>query len=577
MKLGNNFGINLLRVLFIASFSILTIRLLYIQVIAHDNYKSRALNQQIAKQTISYQRGEIFSSDGFVLATNNVTYTLISNPSRIKNIDEFLNVVASKINFENQEDRNSFKEKIKNIYDKNSYYLIIKKGLSKDEKESIEKENLPDVYFEKEIRRFYPEGNLASNILGFVASSETEKYKGYYGIEGRNDNLLKGREGRVTYERGADGQVILYGDYSKQDSIDGDSIVLTVDRSVQYIIENRLREGVEKYGAKSGQIIVMDPKTGDILGMANYPNFDPYDPYKEFIDKEGKIKSEIRNKSISDNIEPGSVIKPLTISSALDLGLIDLNYTYQDNDVLKISDTEVDNWDHKHHGTMGLIDLLQKSNNIGSSLIGLKLGSENIINYFTKFGFNRSSSIDLEGEEIGYLKKGFWADIDIASAAFGQGFTATPLQVLSSYTVFVNDGNLIKPKIIKYIKKSNGDQIKYPNLIEKSVLNKFTADSVNKLLVKSIEGNESKFFNIKNYHIGGKTGTAQIAKDGKYLENKTNALFIGYLATSKKFSMIVRLEEPSSSPYAAETAVPLWMDTASELINYFNISPDIKY
>lgn len=577
MKSSSNFGINSLRLIFIICFFVLSLRLIYIQVIAHESFRTKALNQQITKQTISYKRGEIFSSDGFVLATNNVTYTLIANPSRIKNLEEFINLISSNIKFENTKEKELFQEKIKSLFNPSSYYLVVKKGLSKDEKESIEKLNIPDVTFEKEIRRFYPEGDLASSVLGFVASSETEKHKGYYGIEGRNDKLLKGREGRVTFERGADGQVILFGDYNKQDSIDGDSIVLTIDRSVQYIIETQLKKGVEKYGAKSGQIIVMDPKSGDVIGMANYPNFDPYDPYKEFLNEEKNLKSEIRNKSITDNIEPGSVIKPLTIAAAVDSGVIDLNYSYQDNGVLKISDAEVDNWDHKHHGTMGLIDLLQKSNNIGSSLIGLRLGSKNIIDYFTKFGFGRSTSIDLEGEEIGYLKSGFWADIDIASAAFGQGFTATPLQVLGSYTIFINDGNLIKPKIIKYIKKSNGEQIKYPNLIEKNVIKRETADSLNKLLVKSIEGNESKYFNIKNYHIGGKTGTAQIAKDGKYLENKTNALFVGYLATSKKFSMIVRLEEPSSSSYAAETAVPLWMDTASELINYFNISPDIKF
>lgn len=577
MKSNPYFGINFLKLLFILSFGVLGLRLIYIQVFAHDNFRKKALNQQVTQKTISYDRGEIFSSDGFVLATNNVTYTMTANPSRIKDVDLFLKTVSSKIKFDSEDEKNKFVAKIKELYNPSSYYLVVKKGLTKDEKESIEKEKIADISFEKELRRFYPEGDLASNVLGFVASSETEKFKGYYGIEGRNDKLLKGREGKVTYERGADGQVILFGDYSKHDSIDGDSIVLTIDRSVQYILENQLKKGVEKFGAKSGQIVVMDPKSGDVLGMANYPNFDPYDPYKEYLDENKKIKSEIRNKSISDNLEPGSVIKPLTIAAALDLGLIDLNYTFQDNGVLKLSDTEVDNWDKKHHGTMSLIDLLQKSNNIGSSLIGLKLGSKNISEYFSRFGFGRTSSIDLEGEEIGYLKKGFWADIDIASAAFGQGFTATPLQVLSSYTVFLNEGNLIKPKIIKYIKKSNGEQIKYPNLIEKNAIKRETADNMNKLLVKSIEGNESKYFNIKNYHIGGKTGTAQIAKDGKYLENKTNALFVGYLASSKKFSMIVRLEEPSSSPYAAETAVPLWMDTASELINYYNISPDIKY
>ena len=181
--------------------------------------------------------------------------------------------------------------------------------------------------------------------------------------------MLKGREGRVLYERGADGEVILYGNYDKQDSINGDSLVLTIDRTVQYIIEKKLEEHVQKTGAKSGQIIVMDPVTGNILGMASFPRFDPYDPYSEFYDEEKKFKSEVRNKAIFDSVEPGSVMKPITLAIGLDLGVIDQNYTFQDNGVIKLSDFEVDNWDKKHHGTMDLLGLLEKSNNIGTSVV----------------------------------------------------------------------------------------------------------------------------------------------------------------------------------------------------------------
>jgi len=308
--------------------------------------------------------------------------------------------------------------------------------------------------------------------------------------------------------------------------------------------------------------------------MANYPSFDPYDPYKEFLDEEKKIKSEIRNKGISDNLEPGSVIKPHTIATALDLGLINQNFEFYDAGPMELYGDTIDNWDKKHIGQANLETLLQKSNNIGASIVGLKVGADNFQNYFNKFGFGRSTDIDLEGEERGYLKSGYWSPIDIASASFGQGFTATPLQVLASYTVFLNEGNLVKPKIIKQIVKSDGSIVEYPNMIEKNVLKKETASFMNKILTTSFANNESKYFNLKKYSIAGKTGTAQIAKDGKYQADKTNALFVGYLTNSKKFSMIVRLEEPTSSTFAAETAVPLWMETASELVNYYNIPTD---
>jgi len=568
-------GIKVLKLIFIILFGVFISRLFYIQVLCHEEFRKKAYDQQTTSEVLEYKRGEVFSSDGFALATNNTSYTLVIDPSIQKNVPDLLNKLAENINFKKEEDRNFFLNKVSEI-DSKLKYFILKKNLTQDEKDKILTLGLPGVYFEKVIRRFYPEGNLASSILGFVRSSSEENQKGYYGIEGRNDQLLKGRAGRVEFEKGALGQKILFGNYDKQDSINGDSLVLTIDRSVQFIIEKKLQEGVAKYGAKSGQIIVMNPQNGDILGMANYPSFDPYDPYREFLDDDKKIKSEIRNKAIADNIEPGSVIKPHTIATAVDLGLIGQDFEFDDNSPMQFDDNTIDNWDGKHIGRANLETLLEKSNNIGASIIGLKIGSENFKNYFSKFGFSRSTDIDLQGEEKGYLKNGYWSPIDVASVSFGQSFTATPLQVLDSYTVFINHGNLVKPKIIKQIIKSDGTKVDYPNLVEKGVLKRDTADYMNRLLTSSFSNNESKFFNLKKYSIAGKTGTAQIAEYGKYLQNRTNALFVGYLTNSKKFSMIVRLEEPSTSTYAAETAVPLWMNTASELINYYNIPADFN-
>jgi cell division protein FtsI/penicillin-binding protein 2 len=572
---SDNRGIKILRLFLILFFIIFTARLFYVQVFSYDSFRKKAINQQTSKKVIESQRGRILSRDGFILATNNVSYTLVIDPSIQKNLNLSLETLTNNLYFKDEEDKNKFVTKNSKI-DSNLKYFILKKNLTQDDKDRILNLKIPGVYFEKEIKRFYPEGGLASSILGFVASSNEESQKGYYGIEGRNDQLLKGRAGRLIYEKGASGQVILFGNYDKQDSIDGDSIVLTVDRSVQYIIEKKLKEGVLKYGAKSGQIIVMNPTNGDILGMANYPSFDPYDPYKEFLDEEKKIKSEIRNKAIADNIEPGSVLKPHTIATALDLGLINQSFEFNDEGPMELYGDTIDNWDKKHIGYANLETLLQKSNNIGASIIGLKIGADNFQKYLNKFGFGRSTDIDLEGEERGYLKNGFWSPLDIASVSFGQGFTATPLQVLSSYSVFLNDGNLVKPKIIKQIVRSDGSVVEYPNMIEKSVLKKDTANFMNRILTSSFANNESKYFNLKKYNIGGKTGTAQIAKDGKYQPDKTNAIFVGYLSNSKKFSMLVRLEEPSSSTFAAETAVPLWMETATELINYYNIPSDFS-
>jgi len=510
-----------------------------------------------------------------VLATNNITYNLVIDPKIIKNKDLYLNLFLDNIKFENDEERDSFIKKYNNLVSTDTYYQIIKKNLSSVEKINIEKANFKGISFEKEIQRYYPEVHLASSVLGFVRKSETDDYQGYYGIEGKNNNLLKGREGRLVYEKGADGETILFGNYDKAESIDGDHLVLTINRSIQHTIEKKLKEGVEKYGAKSGQIIVMDPVSGEVLGMANFPNFNPYDPYNEKFDLNPSFKSEVKNKSISDNFEPGSVVKPMTIASALDLGLVNESSVFYDNDVATYSGEEINNWDKKHLGELSLMQILQKSNNIATAQVGFKLGERNLKEYLKKFGFGQRTGVDLEGEEMGFIKDGFWADLDIASVSFGQGFTATPLQILSSFNVFANEGNFIKPKIIKKIIKPNKDEIDFPNIVERRVISEKTNKIMERILVESTSLNEGKFFALKKYKISGKTGTAQIAKNGKYVENLTNASFVGYLSTSKRFSMIVRLEEPSSSTYAAETALPLWMETAGDLANFLNIPPDM--
>lgn len=562
-----------LKLFFGLVFGVLVLRLASIQVLSHDEFRKKAYNQQYSRKTLDNERGKIYSSDNYILATNSISYTLIMNPSVIKNLELILDQLSEKIIFENQDEKKAFFENNKRNFNPDSKYLRVIKDLTREEMEEIEKLNLIGISFEKEIERFYPESPLATSVLGFVAPLEK---RGYFGVEGRNDKLLRGREGLMLYERGADGEVILYGNYDKQDSINGDSLVLTIDRTVQFIIEKKLKEHISKTGATSGQIIVMDPETGNILGMASYPSFDPYNPYGEYLDSDKKVKSELRNLAIF-GVEPGSVIKPLTIATGLDLGVINQGYTYQDNGVLRISDKEIDNWDKKHHGTMDLLGLLEKSNNIGASLVALKIGDSDLKKYLKKYGFGRSTDIDLEGEQIGSLNPRYTSDIDTASIGFGQGFTATPLQVLASYSVFINDGNLVKPKIIKKIIKPDNTEIVYPNLIEKNVIKKEVSDYIDELLTKSMKANESKFFNLKNYHIAGKTGTAQYALDGKYVDNKTNTFFVGYMPTSKKFSMITRLEDPKSSPYAAETAVPFWMETATELLNFYNIPPDISY
>ncbi len=276
---------------------------------------------------------------------------------------------------------------------------------------------------------------MASHILGFVASDEKGENRGYFGIEGAFNEDLKGRKGRISEEVDANGLPILVGESKKTPALKGSKIFLTIDRSVQYIIEQKIKAGVEKYNAKSGTVIVMDPFTGSVLAMANFPTYSPsnFNDFAQTSEDSPRKSVERTNLAISETYEPGSIMKPLTVAAALDLGLVNENSTFDDSGPVNYSGAWINNWDGKHHGIQTVTELLQKSNNIGAAWVGHLVGPNNLYKYMSNFGLGVRSNIELEGEDTGILREyEDWTDIDLANISFGQGISATPLQMLNS-------------------------------------------------------------------------------------------------------------------------------------------------
>lgn len=567
------------------------IRLFYIQIISHQKYKKLANNQHWILYTIPAKRGNIYSSDGFMLVGTQNNYLLFAEPNKIKNKSEFAQNLAQTI-FDLKKsqqleyiDSNLYSyetlyNKYLDLIENNLLWVGLEKNISPLEKEFIESKKILHIGFEDFPIRYYPEESLASHVLGFVASNNAGEDQGYFGIEGKFNEDLKGRAGRIIQEKDALGNPILVGAYKQELPIFGRDIYLTINRTAQYLVEQKLKEGVNKFQAKSGSVIVMDPFTGEVIAMANFPSYHPSDfntsiddfendaPYRKVIEK--------RNVAISDTYEPGSVIKPLTVAVALDLNLMTPQTTFQDDGPVWYYEYKIDNWDGKHHGTLNLIQLLQKSNNIGAAWVGHKIGSQDLHKYLYNFGISSKTGIDLEGEESGTMPdNSAWTDIGLANISFGQGLSATALQVLNSFNSLINGGNLLEPKIISKIKDTkDNSQIFLDTKVKRRVISEETSNTMINVLEQSALGGEAKYFVLKNYKIAGKTGTAQIPVNGTYDPKKTNATFVGYLSGSKKFSMIVKLQEPQTSTYASETAVPLWMDIAKELINFYNLPPD---
>lgn len=584
--------INIIFVCFILFFFLIILRLFTIQILNHEKYSDLAQDQYWDQTTISAKRGDILSSDGYVLAGTQTYYLMFGEPKKIKDpyqvADDLASILVDLRYKETEKSGDSAQWKTKEDV-KKDYFNSIYKALSLDllwvplqkeitpvEKEIIEGKDIKGIGFDDMPIRYYPEGSLASHVLGFVASNDKGEKTGYYGIEGGLNNDLKGKPGKLFEETDAVGLPILMGSYKKVEPVQGRNVVLTINRSIQYIVEKRLKEAVEKYDAVSGSIIVMNPFTGEVLAMANYPTYYPFDFTAEEKTSEDQRRKDVerKNLTISDTYEPGSVIKPLTISAAIDLGIVTPTTTYQDSGPTRYSDYVIDNWDGKHYGLMNIIELLQKSNNIGAAWVGHQVGREDLYKYFSNFGLGVKTNIDLEGEDSGILRDfKEWTDIDTATASFGQGLSATPLQVLNAFNVIANGGYLLQPKIISKLIDEKGSA-DIPVKVIRQVMSKETSNTMIDLLEKAAEGGEAKYFILKDYRVSGKTGTAQIPEGGKYSPDRTNATFVGFMTGSKAFSMIVKFEEPKTSIYAAETAAPVWMQIALDLVNFFGIPPD---
>lgn len=543
--------------------SIICIRLFQIQVINSSKYKAQAREQQWQGYELQSKRGNIFTADNYPVATNEVAYTMYFDTTLV------------------EKDRDIYKELKEIIPDLDKNYtadiLASKKkwikfaeNLTWGQYQKIENLKVKGAGFEETYSRFYPESTMLSHELGFVGKDQYAQNVGYYGLEQYYNGDLEGQNGWLFQERTAGGDPILWGEAEKIAPVDGSDLYLTVDRNIQFMIEEKLKEGVEKYAAKSGVIIIVDPSTGAIIGMASYPNFNP-GQYKEAISQEEIV----RNDAISTVYEPGSVIKAITTASALDAGKIDENSVYNDTGPKEFSGHMVDNWDGKHHGEETIAEILQHSNNLGAAWISQQLGGKELMEYFRTFGYGKASGIDLEGEEHGIIyTTDDLKDIELVNASFGQGISLTPLQVTMSFAAIANDGLLMRPYIVKKIvSKDKTVEIK-PRVSSRPISTDAATRMVN-LLTQAVSGGEAKFFVSKKYNIAGKTGTAQVPVPGGYDPTRTNATFVGFLPSYKNFVMLVKLEEPRSpSGYAAETAVPLWMSIAEKLAAHYGLAAD---
>ncbi|MFI5265319.1 MAG: peptidoglycan D,D-transpeptidase FtsI family protein [Candidatus Levyibacteriota bacterium] len=544
--------------LFILLYVLVLARLFYWQVVRTDDLTAIGRQQSSDRLTIQAKRGEILSSDSFPLATNQISYLLYANPKVVTNIDEYSKLLAPIL----ETDSASLSAQL----EKNLFWVRLAQTLPDSKKQEIEKLNLPGLGFQEESQRYYPEASMAAHLIGFLGKDKNGLNHGFFGLEGYYNAQMSGRDGSLYVIKDALGHPVI-NDIREEKKIDGRSMVLSLDRTMQYLVEKRLKDGVDAYGADGGSTIVMDTKTGEILAEASVPNFDPQH-YYDFD------PSSFKNPAISDLYEPGSTFKVLVMSAALDLGKVTpTTICTACSGPVPIGIYNISTWDNKYFPNETMTQVIQHSDNTGMVFVGKKLGQDNLLSYLAKFGIGQATGVDLQGEVSGPLRD-VWREIDLATATFGQGISVTSMQLITAVNVIADGGNLLQPHVVKEIITEDGKKIEIPTQVEHRVIKESTSKVMTWIMVNAVENGEAKWTKLPNYSIAGKTGTAQIPVAGHYDPNQTVASFVGFFpAENPRITMLVVINKPKTSIYGAETAAPIFFATAKDIINYLGIPP----
>ncbi|MFZ0545396.1 MAG: penicillin-binding protein 2 [Candidatus Promineifilaceae bacterium] len=506
-------------------------------------------NRQVTAQP---DRGVIYDRNMAVLAGNSSDYQIGVSPALVTE-PELLATALSPILLEPRH------EILQTLESENPFELLAGR-VSPDVAEAIRQLPYDGVQIDPLPRRVYPQGSLLCHELGYTDFGGV----GGSGLEGYYQSELAGEAASAT---------INISPLTIQQSViarEGVDLILTIDRSVQYIVEQHLQQAMQTYEAQSGTIIVMDPRTGAILAMASLPCYDP----GKFYDADPSL---FLNPAVSRQYEPGSVMKLVTMAAALDSDTVTPKTTYYDAGVIEVGGYPLYNWDRGAYGKVDMTTLLAHSLNVGAATIATWMGPDTFYSYLQRFGFGRPTGIDLMAEAGGQLPlpgDGDWTESNLGTNAFGQGMAVTPLQMISAVSALANKGYLMQPYLVQEI-RNQGEILKehQPTILSRPVseetANQLTTMSINAIQVEIYEAQ------IDGYTIAGKTGTAQIPEGGIYNPDDTIASFIGWLpADEPQLLILVKLDRPAASPWGSQTAAPAFSALAQELVALLGIPPD---
>lgn len=546
-------------------------RLFILQVLQGSQFEDEASRQYLSSKSGPFRRGDIFFLEKggrlVTAATVRPYYYVSINPKLMESVPQAYKILSEIIFL----DKEKFEGDASN---KDDTYSVIAKDIPEDAAVKISASGLKGVYLHKDGKRYYPGGELASNVVGFVGKTlETgDGVSGRNGVERYYESVLK-RESRSIY---ANFFAELFSDFGKTmfDTTakrEGD-IVLTIEPSVQKEVERVMIGIAKKYAVEEAGAIIILPKTGEISAMASFPTFNP----EKYGEADANTYS---NPNVQSAYEMGSIVKPLTMAAGLDAGVVKSDTIYEDLGKIKVADAVISNFDKKGRGKVPMQQVLSQSLNTGAVFVQQKLGAVRFQRYMHGFGFGEYTNVDLPGETVGMVKNiDSRRPVELATASFGQGFAVTPLSMARALSALANGGKIVRPHVVnKIVHPMVGDEI-IENRVERQVLDPASAESITRMLVEVVDvallHGKAK---MEHYTVAAKTGTAQIANPagGGYYKDRYLHSFFGYApAYNSRFLIFMYIKNPKGVTYASETLTEPFLELAKFMIHYYDIPPD---
>jgi cell division protein FtsI (penicillin-binding protein 3) len=546
-------------VIFIVAFGAMGMRLISLQVIDGSAYAEQAAAQRSREELIPARRGAIFDRSGEPLAISVDLQTLWTDPSQVEDPAGAALKLAPILERDPSEIEASLIGSVPG-----DQFEYIARRLEPKVARRIERLKLPGLYFLDEPERLYPGNNLASHLLGFVDTDGN----GISGIERRFEGVLRGEAGEIVFEQDPTGQTLWQAGFSQTRANPGRAIFLTLDKELQYFTQMTLAEAAAQYGAESGSAVVMRPRTGEILAMANVPDYDPNDPG-------ASAQEDQRNRAVTDIYEPGSIYKMVTLAAALEEKAVKPKTRFSVPSTFYYAGEDFN--DSHSHATMDMTvsEIIRDSSNVGTIQMGLKVGGKKLLRYIKDFGFGQPTGLDFPYEAPGIVPAyKNWTPPTIATLPIGQGIAVTPLQMAVAYSAIANDGRWVEPKVIAGTMQDDGEVRPSPRGGSRRVVSKRTADQVTKILTGVVDEGTGTAAQIPGYMVAGKTGTAQKPDGaGGYAEGSYIASFAGFAPADRpEIAVIVMLDGPVPY-YGGLTAAPTFRTITEFALRHLNVAP----